>query len=875
MLNPDRKEFGPEYKPWLKRLPKPVKTLYAVGTTSLALLAAACGPETNPPTSQPNVSAQSPELSGELSFGYPFSGLWYLTAGPHSDGLTGGVRAGLDFAQPEVVSCPSGKPIDNRFVEASASGKVAIVGNEKDPTDKNHSIVEIDHGQGLRTGYMHLANIPVTVGEEVKQGGKLGNPSCAIPPGGDTSGIHLHWYAKKDGKFLSADGINFPQGQIKASPNNKDGTLIGPDNLVRTADKRRCGPDENSIKSCGGIRNDLNTGVVLGPNLVPNPSFESGTSLPINWPLWAPGSLGNTAAGWHWETGIAHTGRRSISCVNDVRERTSVGLLMTGFIPVDPLKTYRLGFWIKSSSKETGSGWIVAWGLDSSGNGLPSRGTPVGAAKEDWQLYSGDIHFLTPNSRTTSKVQLGISCFAPDNNTPVYIDDVSFAQILESPPTPSIQSSPKPTFTPTPIPEVSTGMKAAEVVRQMSQEQLYQTIRQTPFAPGELPEGWVQGYRGYDGMGSDGFGDRTLSTGTGVWMTEEGKYNFNVIGFTIFKSSEHAQAAFKQLQSSRTRLISGVGDMMAVLDPYAPEQKHLYVMVDKVLIGIAANAGGSRDERTLLSLANSAVQYLTRISADKESRQSNGLPLEWIISIPVLGVAGLAGYKLYERWRFKRGVSAGVTAGASTRSNVGSTFRIGGPVGVLGDPSNPNTAPNFGSTQPKNPEWVIGQQEFEKKWQDAKSRLSSLRPGDSGNEPEYILDRFKTGMGIVHEVSLDDAIRVSTIATRVRAGIEYLIPQIWPNNRIFERFFDPKFNAGFITPEDLAKLIYLPEKYRTLSAFTNDQRKDVRRIHSVLIHALHPDTSSTEANPALQDSIDNLLKKFNSAYSYVDRLIKL
>lgn len=214
--------------------------------TSLAL--AACGPTPKPsPEVQQPGSSPAVATTSEISFGYPFSGLWYLTAGPHSDGLTKEVRAALDFGPPEVVDCPGRKPLEDRFVEASAAGKVAIVGNERDATDQNHSIVEIDHNQGLRTGYMHLANISVNVGQEVKQGQRLGNPSCEIPPGGATSGIHLHWYVKKDGKFVPADGIKFPQGQIKAGLSNKDGTLIGPNNLVRTADERRCGPNESSI----------------------------------------------------------------------------------------------------------------------------------------------------------------------------------------------------------------------------------------------------------------------------------------------------------------------------------------------------------------------------------------------------------------------------------------------------------------------------------------------------------------------------------------------------------------------------------------------------------------------------------------------------
>lgn len=242
----------------------------------------------------------------------------------------------------------------------------------------------------------------------------------------------------------------------------------------------------------------------------------------------------------------------------------------------------------------------------------------------------------------------------------------------------------------------------------------------------------------------------------------------------------------------------------------------------------------------------------------------------WLGGLGVALFAGLASYKFYERWKLRKGSGAGVTTGSS----VGATPRIGGIAGALPDPSNPNTAPSTGPTQPKNPEWIVGQQEFKKKWQDAKSKLSPLRAGDNGNEHGYILERFKAGMNIMHEVSLDDAIKVPTMAIRVRAGIEYLIPEIWSNNRIFKRFFDPGFNAGLLTNEALAKILYLPEQYRSLSNFTEVHRKDVRRIHRILIHALHPDTSTTDANPKLKESIDDLLKKFNPAWTYIDRLIK-
>lgn len=253
--------------------------------------------------------------------------------------------------------------------------------------------------------------------------------------------------------------------------------------------------------------------------------------------------------------------------------------------------------------------------------------------------------------------------------------------------------------------------------------------------------------------------------------------------------------------------------------------------------------------------------------------RSSDLP-GWLLGLGSTLLAGLASYKLYERWRFKRGVSAGATAGASAGFNAGSTFRIGGPVVMLGGPSNPNTAPNFGSTQPKNPEWIIGQQEFEKRWQAAKSNFTTLRSGDTGNEPEYILERFKAAMGVMHEVSLNSTLRVPLMAMRVRAGIEYLIPQVWLDNRMLKRFFDPGFNAGFLTNEDLAKILYLPEQYRSLSNFTDQQRRGIRRIRRILMFALHPDTAKVDADKNLQESVDDLLKKFNPSWSYIDRLIR-
>lgn len=238
--------------------------------------------------------------------------------------------------------------------------------------------------------------------------------------------------------------------------------------------------------------------------------------------------------------------------------------------------------------------------------------------------------------------------------------------------------------------------------------------------------------------------------------------------------------------------------------------------------------------------------------------------LGWLLGLGAVFLAGLTANEFYKRWKSRKGTTKGGSPGIGSLP-PGPTF--------LG-PSNPNTAPSTGPSQPKNPEWIIGQVDFKRRWQTAKSKLPPVQPGDNGNMQGYVLDRFKAGMNIVHEVLLEDATNVPEVDTRVRAGIEYLIPEIWPDNRIFKSFFDPGFNAGYLTPEDLAKIIYLPESYRNLSSFTKGQKREVNSIRRILLHALHPDLLKSDADPKLQDYIDELLKKINPVWPYIDRLMK-
>jgi len=132
---------------------------------------------------------------------------------------------------------------------AAAPGKVVQASN---------SVVLIQHANGITSGYMHLANIKVSVGATVAAGNRLGNPSCLAPTGGSTSGIHLHFYLMQGGARSSIVGTMLSGWRIDAARTstgaaiNYNGTMTKA-GVTRTANAGRC----NASHPCGSIRNDI------------------------------------------------------------------------------------------------------------------------------------------------------------------------------------------------------------------------------------------------------------------------------------------------------------------------------------------------------------------------------------------------------------------------------------------------------------------------------------------------------------------------------------------------------------------------------------------------------------------------------------------
>ena len=93
-------------------------------------------------------------------------------------------------------------------VRATATGTVSIAG-----ADGGYgNLVEIDHGNGLRTRYAHLGSIDVIMGQKVVPGAIVG----LVGATGRATGPHLHYEVRIDGepvdptRFLKAGADLFP-----------------------------------------------------------------------------------------------------------------------------------------------------------------------------------------------------------------------------------------------------------------------------------------------------------------------------------------------------------------------------------------------------------------------------------------------------------------------------------------------------------------------------------------------------------------------------------------------------------------------------------------------------------------------------------------
>lgn len=144
-----------------------------------------------------------PHIPGSLqqpTFIFPFEpgDVWAMTGGPHPGWGTGVPFSAIDFAPPSKTA---GCVPSDRWVTAVADGVVVRSGN-------GEVMLDLDGDGDERTGwnvfYLHVgSNSRVPLGARLKQGDRIGHPSCE---GGSSTGTHVHIARKYNGEWLPADG---------------------------------------------------------------------------------------------------------------------------------------------------------------------------------------------------------------------------------------------------------------------------------------------------------------------------------------------------------------------------------------------------------------------------------------------------------------------------------------------------------------------------------------------------------------------------------------------------------------------------------------------------------------------------------------------
>jgi hypothetical protein len=160
-------------------------------------------------------SAQEAEMP-TITLPWEGGAVWRYMNGPHT--FSGTVDDALDFQPPDSAGQTCESFTSAFWAVAAADGRATVMANA----------VEIDHGNGFRTGYYHLADKQVKSGEEVKSGQKLGRPGCC-PDGGAgvdcwASEPHLHFYTSGPGGRRPIAGQHIGGWLVDA-----DGCLVRPD----------------------------------------------------------------------------------------------------------------------------------------------------------------------------------------------------------------------------------------------------------------------------------------------------------------------------------------------------------------------------------------------------------------------------------------------------------------------------------------------------------------------------------------------------------------------------------------------------------------------------------------------------------------------
>ncbi len=177
---------------------------------------------------------------------------------------------------------------------------------------------------------------------------------------------------------------------------------------------------------------------VLGPNLVPNPSFEFGVSAgevagPAEWAR-SLSQDGKVYCDATWESAIAHTGTRSVSVTGPSSypgKVISTVWQQTRPLPLNRSEKYRLSVWAKAEANfdpKGGQFWIFASAHDGSGHLVgKALGWTSFTPSLEWQQFGNEIQL--PEGADSVAVEIGYMSNTPLDRNKTYFDDVSLSSI--------------------------------------------------------------------------------------------------------------------------------------------------------------------------------------------------------------------------------------------------------------------------------------------------------------------------------------------------------------------------------------------------------------------------------------------------------------
>ncbi|HEC76338.1 MAG TPA: hypothetical protein ENI33_03635 [Thermoplasmatales archaeon] len=185
--------------------------------------------------------------------------------------------------------------------------------------------------------------------------------------------------------------------------------------------------------------------ILTDGNLIPNPSFEEGTTTPAGWECRDYGD----GAEYTWDSNHAFGGEKSVGIKNISATQRSYCWITSEYIPIDPLNhSYILSTWYKylGTPKQWQWGLLGIEGYDENGEWLFGFGFTLNVYYS-WHYFEWDVSHSTYFDERARWVKIVLQYTAAGSsfsNAEIRFDDVYFGEPQYQPPVTGCTITPSP-----------------------------------------------------------------------------------------------------------------------------------------------------------------------------------------------------------------------------------------------------------------------------------------------------------------------------------------------------------------------------------------------------------------------------------------------